>query len=243
MKVSVILPTYNEAKNIVPLVQAIEGHLSAANLEYELVVVDDNSPDGTAKVVQERAQSDAQIKLYVRTKERGLATAVKHGLLHADGEVVVVMDTDFSHDPKMLSQMVRFLEYYDIVIGSRFVMGGGMEDKLRCFFSFLYNVFVRLVLRTPVQDNLSGFFSMGRDKLMQMGLDNIFKGYGEYFVRLLFLARCRGYSMLEVPVFCVRRPYGQSKSRLVKMLVDYTRTLCDLKVNYRNLRQKAYENL
>jgi dolichol-phosphate mannosyltransferase len=229
MQVSVILPTYNESKNIVALIEALEEQFKSVNISYELVVVDDNSPDGTAKLVQERAQADADVRLFVRTEERGLGTAIKHGIRQAQGEVVAVMDTDFNHDPKMLPQMVKFLEYYDIVIGSRYVMGGGMEDLTRYYFSFLYNVFVRLVLRTQIQDNLSGFFAMRRDKLTGMDLDGIFYGYGEWFMRLLYLAWRRGYAMLEVPVYYVLRRHGQSKSRFVEMILSYTRTVLDLR--------------
>ncbi len=230
MRVSVILPTYNEANNIVPLMEAIEEYLDLAQIPHELVVVDDNSPDGTAQIVAERAKANPDIRLLVRTQERGLGTAIKHGIRHASGEVIAVMDTDFNHDPKMLPQMVKFLEYYDIIIGSRFTMGGGMEDNTRYYFSFLYNIFVRLILRTQVQDNLSGFFTMRRDKLMRMDLDYIFRGYGEWFMRLLFLAWREGYSMLEVPVFYVLRRHGQSKSRFVRMITDYTRTVISLRL-------------
>jgi dolichol-phosphate mannosyltransferase len=138
----------------------------------------------------------------------------------------VVMDTDFNHDPQMIPQMIELLKYYDLVIGSRFVMGGGMEEELRYKFSFLYNLFIRVTIRTQIQDNLSGFFAMRRDKLMALDLDRIFRGYGEYFIRLLYVAWRQHYKMLEVPVFYVLRRHGQSKSRFLNMLRDYT--LCVL---------------
>ena len=230
MKVSVILPTYNEAKNIIPLIEDIEDYLGHAEIDHELVVVDDNSPDGTAQLVRDRMEHDPNIVLLVRTQERGLATAIKHGILNSTGQVVAVMDTDFNHDPKMLPQMVMFLEYYDIIIGSRFTMGGGMENNTRYYFSFLYNIFVRIILRTQVQDNLSGFFSMRREKLLRMDLDRIFQGYGEWFIRLLFLAWREGYNMLEVPVFYILRRHGQSKSRFMRMLFDYSKTVFSLRL-------------
>ena len=230
MTVSVILPTYNESKNILPLIEAIEDYFDRDGVAYELVVVDDNSPDGTARVVEERMAQDARIKLFVRTEEKGLGTAIKHGIRNSTGEIVAVMDTDFNHDPKMLPQMTKFLEYYDLVIGSRFVMGGGMEDNQRYYYSFLYNMLVRVVLRTQVQDNLSGFFAMRRDKLERMDLDRIFEGYGEWFIRLLFLAWREGYNMLEVPVFYILRRHGQSKSRFLRMIYSYTRTVLELRL-------------
>ena len=229
MKVSVILPTYNEAKNIIPLIEDIEDYLGHAEIDHELVVVDDNSPDGTAQLVRDRMDHDPNIVLLMRTQERGLATAIKHGILNSTGQVVAVMDTDFNHDPKMLPQMVMFLEYYDIIIGSRFTMGGGMENNTRYYFSFLYNIFVRIILRTQVQDNLSGFFSMRREKLLRMDLDRIFQGYGEWFIRLLFLAWREGYNMLEVPVFYILRRHGQSKSRFLRMLFNYSKTILSLR--------------
>lgn len=229
MQVSVILPTYRERDNIVDLIDAIEANLP--DLETEVIVVDDNSPDGTADVVRERMKCPTlPIRLFVRTDERGLATAIKFGLRQATGDMVVVMDTDFNHDPKMIPQMVKFLEYYDVIIGSRFVMGGGMEDQFRYNYSFLYNLFVRLVLHTQVQDNLSGFFAMSREKLMLLDLDRIFRGYGEYFIRLLFVSWRKGFRLLEVPVFYVLRRHGTSKSQFFKMLLDYTRCVLSLRV-------------
>ena len=227
MDVSVVLPTYNERNNIIDLVDAIEAEASPLVTHLQIVVVDDNSPDGTADAVRQHAQKPGGcIDLYVRTEESGLASAIKYGLLRSQGDVVVVMDTDFNHDPKMIPQMIELLKYYDIVIGSRFVMGGGMEEELRYKFSFLYNLFIRVTIRTQVQDNLSGFFAMRRDKLMALNLDTIFRGYGEYFIRLLYLAWRQHYKMLEVPVFYVLRRHGQSKSRFLNMLRDYT--LCVL---------------
>ncbi len=223
MQVSVILPTYNEAKNIVPLIEAIAEHLGAAGISYEVIVVDDNSPDGTADQVRERFGEEGAVRLFVRTEGRGLATAIAHGIRQAQGDCVAVMDTDFNHDPAMLPQMVRFLEYYDIIIGSRFVMGGGMEQQWRYNASFLFNLFVRIVLRTQIQDNLCGFFTIRRDKLLTMDLERIFVGYGDYFMHFLYLAWRAKYTMLEVPTYYILRRHGSSKSRFMHMLVSYTR--------------------
>jgi dolichol-phosphate mannosyltransferase len=228
MNISVVLPTYCERNNIVDLIDAIEAETAPHAEHLQIVVVDDNSPDGTAEVVQQRIQKPgpARIDLHVRTEERGLASAIKYGLQRCRGDVAVVMDTDFNHDPKMIPQMIELLKYYDLVIGSRFVMGGGMDEELRYKFSFLYNLFIRVTIRTQIQDNLSGFFAMRRDKLMALDLDRIFRGYGEYFIRLLYVAWRQHYKMLEVPVFYVLRRHGQSKSRFLNMLRDYT--LCVL---------------
>ena len=242
--VSVILPTYNERNHIGPLIDAVEENLEPLGLALEIIVVDDNSPDGTAEVVRERQAHDPRLHLTVRRNERGLASAILCGLKQSTGDVVVVMDTDFNHDPAMLPQMVKFLEYYDIIVGSRFTMGGGMEDQFRYYSSFLYNFYVRLVLRTQVQDNLSGFFAMMRDKLFRLDVETIFRGYGEYFMRLLFLASAAYLTILEVPVYYRLRRHGQSKSRFGHMLVGYTLTVLALRFSGKGLpwtlRQRAY---
>lgn len=229
MKTSIILPTYNERDNILDLIHSVLGYVDSAGLDYEIVVVDDSSPDGTAMAVRECFSDNPRVRVIVRA-ERGLATAIKHGILNSSGEIIVVMDTDFNHDPKMIPQMVKFLEYYDIIIGSRFVMAGGMEDRTRYLLSFLYNLFIRLLFRTQVQDNLSGFFSIYRQKLMEMDLDHIFYGYGDYFIRLLITAWRKNLNMLEVPVFYRLRLHGHSKTQAIKVFWQYTRSVLRLRL-------------
>lgn len=225
MTVSIILPSYNERDNIGELIDCIDAALAAEPFDYECLVVDDNSPDGTAEFVRERFAGRDNIRVCMRTQERGLASAIKHGVLNASGDVLVVMDTDFNHDPQMIPQMVKFLEFYDIIIGSRFVMRGGMRDTRRYLFSYVYNLGVRILLRTQIQDNLSGFFSMKRDKLLALNIDRIFTGYGDYFISLLLFAWRKNYRLLEVPVFYQLRPHGESKTNFLRVFKDYTITV------------------
>ena len=229
MKSSIILPTYNEKDNIVELINAMYSALPPS-IDFEVVVVDDNSPDGTAEAVRQNFAGDARVKLFVRTDDRGLATAIRYGVERSAGDVLVFMDTDFNHDPAILPQMIKFLEYYDIIIGSRFVMVGGMEDRFRQFSSRIYNYAIRILFRTPVHDNLSGFFSIYRDKLMSMDLDQICYGYGDYFIRLLMVAHQRGYNMLEIPVFYRLRMHGHSKTQFLSILTQYTTALLMLRL-------------
>lgn len=228
MKSSIILPTYNERDNIVELIEAIQGVLEPGGFDYEAVVVDDNSPDGTAPYVQERFKDDRRVVLHLRKEERGLATAIRYGIERASGDIIICMDTDFNHDPAMLPQMIRFLEFYDFIIGSRFVMRGGMEDRFRQYASALYNFGIRLLFATPVHENLSGFFAMEREKLLSLNLDEIFYGYGDYFVRLIMVAWQRNYAMLEVPVFYRLRMHGHSKTQFVSTFIRYTKSLLAL---------------
>jgi dolichol-phosphate mannosyltransferase len=230
MKTSIILPTYKEKDNIVELIETILATLQPLNLDFDVVVVDDSSPDGTAETVRHNFNHNGQIKLFVRAEERGLATAIRYGIKQSTSDILVFMDTDFNHDPAIIPQMIKFLEYYDIIIGSRFVMAGGMEDRFRQFASLIYNYGIRLLFGTPVHDNLSGFFSIYRHKLETMDMDQIYYGYGDYFIRLLMVAHKRGYRMLEIPVFYRLRMHGHSKTQFLSTFMQYTRALLTLRL-------------
>lgn len=229
MDLSVILPTYCEVGNIAHLISAIESNLTPLQQQVEILVVDDNSPDGTAAAVQGLAPLPGfTLRCLVRTHERGLASAIQHGILNANGERLIVMDTDFNHSPDNLAAMVNELQCSDLVIGSRFVKGGGMEDRVRYLGSLAFNWFIRLVLRNPVHDNLCGFFAMRRSDLLTLDLEHIFTGYGEYFIRLVYFARQKGWKIREIPVFYTLRTSGESKSNFFSMIVNYSRTTLDL---------------
>ena len=244
--VTVVLPTFNERDNILDLVEAIEAELEPAQMRYEVLVVDDSSPDGTAQVVRERyGLADAggnewqgalsewgTLRVVLRTQDKGLAKSIRHGLEVARGSTLVVMDTDFNHDPAMIPQMVDLLRYYDLVIGSRFVMRGGMEDSLRYLMSFAYNILIRALFRTQIQDNLSGFFAVRQERFFQLAnlFDKIFYGYGDYFIRLLLVAWRRDWKILEVPVFYILRRHGDSKTNFWRIFRDYTSAVLRLRI-------------
>lgn len=244
--VSVILPTYNERDNICDLIDAIDRELGPLGWAFEVLVMDDKSPDGTAQVVADQyaldltavevagttGHSNGSVRLHVRTKDKGLANAIRDGLERAHGRTLVVMDTDFNHDPAMIPQMVELLTYYDLVIGSRFVMRGGMEDKWRYRASLLYNFFLRLLFMTQIQDNLSGFFAVRRGRFFQLAplFDRIFYGYGDYFIRLLYVAWHKNWKILEVPVFYILRRHGDSKTGFWAILRDYTGAVLRLRI-------------
>lgn len=230
MKISIILPTFCEKENIVHLIDSLEHSNANQVWDTEIIVVDDNSPDGTAEAARSRCQTcQVTVRCFVRTAQRGLATAILYGIQQSEGDLIVVMDTDFNHDPGMIPQMVKFLEYYDLIIGSRFVMGGGMEDRRRYFFSLSFNLFIRSILRLQIQDNLSGFFAIRREKLTSLDLQPIFQGYGEYFIRLTYACKQHGYRILEIPAFYNLRQHGVSKSRFAAMILNYTRTVFSLR--------------
>ncbi len=246
--VSVVLPTFNERDNICDLIDAICRELQPAGYRFEVLVVDDSSPDGTAEVVRGRYNlvdgsvvggggripkyAGGTLRLFVRTQDKGLAASIRDGLLLAQGQTLVVMDTDFNHDPAMIPQMVDMLRHYDLVIGSRFVMRGGMEDRQRYHFSQLYNVFIRALFHTQIQDNLSGFFAVRRDRLYSLAplFPRIFYGYGDYFIRLLLVAWRSDWKILEVPVFYILRRHGASKTGFWSVFKKYTAAVLQLRV-------------
>lgn len=231
MKVSVILPTYNERGNIINLIRDIRGYIQPLAVEEEIVVVDDNSPDGTGNAVQEEFHDDERVRVFIRKEERGLATAIRYGIERSTGDLIVVMDTDYNHHPSVIPQMIDFSKYYDFIVGSRYMIGGGMENRSRHWGSFWYNFFVRLVLNTRVQDNLSGYLCVQRHVVQSMDLSSVFYGYGDYFFRMIYWAAHRNLRILEIPVFYKNRMEGASKTNLVRLLGSYTLAVIRLRLS------------
>jgi len=221
MKVSVVLPTYNEAGNILELVKEIIDNIPSC-WDYEIIIVDDNSPDQTFDIVRLAYQDNPAVIPILRTKDRGFAKSIRAGIEIAQGEQIIVMDTDFTHDPIEIPRLLHVSKLYDIVSGSRFSPGGNMQDTKHYIASLIYNWFLRIILRTQVQDNLGGYFIMSREKILVLPLDKIFYGYGEYFFRLIFFAEQCKYSIVEIPAQYMIRKSGVSKSSFFKMLFTYS---------------------
>ena len=229
MKVSVVLPTYNEAGNIVRLVRAILDALPQG-VTPEVIVVDDNSPDGTHALVAKEFAGDARVVAVLRTSDRGFAKSIRAGIERASGDKVVVMDTDFTHDPAELPRLLHVGRIYDLVSASRFCSGGRMQDVPHYLASFLFNLFLRVLLRTQVQDNLGGYFLLDRALLAKVPFDRIFYGYGEYFFRLLHFAQRARAKIVEIPAVYNVRTAGESKSTFVKMLFTYSAAALKLRL-------------
>lgn len=229
---SVILPTFNEAENIVPLISEITGKLKT--VKHEIIVIDDNSPDGTTGKVLKKYSQKTNIKTYIRTENPGLANSILFGINKAVGKYICVMDTDFNHNPKDISSMLIKIPENDVVVGSRYIKGGGMENRFRYYLSFIYNLFIKTLLNLSTHDNLSGFFVADRKKLLSLDTSRIFSGYGDYFIVLLYLSKKSGYKIAEIPVFYKNRIYGFSKSKFIPMLIDYSKTVLKLLLSNEN---------
>jgi len=204
--VSIILATYNERENIVDTITDIFQHVRAP---VEIIVVDDNSPDETWKLVEDL--DDDRVTLIRRVDTKGLASAFNRGIIESRGEIVGWMDADMCMPPAMLPYMIDRLEEYDIVVGSRYA-AGGIDDRepVRVFSSRLINGLATLVLGYGIQDYDSGFVMLHRHVFDKVTL--IPTGYGAYFMEFLYVARRKGLTLYEMPYRFTDRAKGVSKS-------------------------------
>ncbi|AEI96318.1 glycosyltransferase [Roseobacter litoralis] len=227
-QISIVLPTFNERENIVLLVEDLLHRFGEINATCEILVIDDRSPDGTAQAVEQAFAREASVKVISRQAEPGLAMSIRDGIEQATGDVILVMDTDFNHEPKDAVLLFQVTRYVDLCVGSRFIFGGGMSSLPRYYLSYVYNIFMRLMLGTRMDDNLSGFFAIRREKLTDLDFDKIFWGYGDYFFRLLLLSQRAKMRHIQVPVYYGERKGGESKTRFTRIFVKYTREVISL---------------
>jgi len=222
--VSVIIPTYNEKDNIAPLLARIDKALSG--YDYEVLIVDDNSSDGTIEIASELA-SRYPVKVIVRQNERGLATAVVHGLRAASGRIIGVMDADLQHPPEVIPELIKALQGgADMVVASRYIEGGGCPNwgLSRKIISRVALVISHLLLPStrPVKDPLSGFFMFRRQNVDPEKLKPI-----GYKISLEVMLTGRFQRVVEVPYIFEDRSAGKSKLNPGQQL-DYLRHLFSL---------------
>jgi dolichol-phosphate mannosyltransferase len=234
INVSVVLATYNEHDNIIPLIAAVMKNLEkSGKCGLEIVVVDDSSPDGTYDAVVGKYGKDKRMKA-VKRRERGLATALRRGIEESSGDVIVMMDTDFSHDPSQLPELVGLALKYGVGNGSRFTSGGRFVGKrYRSVVTRLLQLFARVVLGVPATDFTNGFVAIRRDALQGLNLDRIFFGYGDYCFRLFYYIH-RGHKgrfrIAELPSYYKPRVHGQSKTREFRTGLQYVVNILRLRL-------------
>lgn len=229
MSISIILPTYNEKGNIIQLIGHITRSVKKITNNFRIYVVDDNSPDKTGEICKSHFAKSNNVTVYIR-KKRGFASAILYGIMKSKEEVIVVMDTDFSHNPKLIPMMVSKLKKFDMVIASRYAKKGGAENKIRYLLSKIYNIYLRYILRINITDFLFGYFCVKRKYLLNNKLlkQSIFTGFGDYFMRLIYYINKSGGMLVEVPAFYRARIYGTSKSDPKKVIITYTLTSLQL---------------
>ena len=207
--VSIVVPTYNERENVAALYEGVCRALEPA-WAFEIIFVDDASPDGTAEVVEELQQRDPRVRLLRRSGKLGLGSAVRDGFNSAATDRWVMMDADLSHDPQALPALIGALDEADIAVGSRYVPGGGVEKwpRWRRLASRVANGAGRMLVGLPTRDVTSGFAAFRREAL-ELVLPRLRpKGFK---LLLEVLAHSRGARVVEVPIRFADRRYGHSK--------------------------------
>ncbi len=211
MRTVVICPTYNEIKNIAKLIRKIldDNH-------YDLLVIDDNSPDGTSEKVKEYQKIYKNLFLEIREGKQGLGTAYIHGFnwaIQKGYDSVVQMDADLSHDPKDLNRLIKNLENNDLVIGSRYVQGVSVVNWpiRRLILSYGANIYTKFITGMPINDGTGGFKAWKVSLLKKIKLD-IIKSQGYSFqIEMNFWAWVLNAKIIEIPIIFVDRTIGESK--------------------------------
>ena len=242
MKITVVLPTYNEAENLPRLVSA----LFMLPVDLGVLVVDDNSPDGTGQIADELMKSHPErIHVLHRTGKLGLRSAYMEGFQKAfelGAEAVVQMDADFSHNPSVITEMARRIADYDVVIGSRYVKGGSLDKNWplwRKFLSAFGNTYARTILQFPLHDVTTGFRMWRREALEKMPLDRIRSNGYIFLVEMAYVAFLMEYDIVEVPIHFEDRRFGKSKMSL-KIQLEAASRIWDVKWHYRDVRRKSH---
>jgi len=226
MDTFVIVPTYNEADNLDELLR----QLLALPTPIGAIVVDDNSPDGTGDMAEQwAAENPGRVHVIHRPAKLGLGTAYIAGFKKAiddlDAERILTMDADFSHNPRYIPDMIALSRTKHVVIGSRYVPGGGTRNcsRKRIFLSRGANFMARTLLGLKARDATAGFRLYRREVLQSIPLDEIFSSGYSFLVEMLFLCQRRGWQIGEIPIIFEDRRKGQTKiSRQEILKAQYT---------------------
>ena len=242
MKLTVIVPTYNEAENLPKLVSAL---FALPLPDLKIVIVDDNSPDNTGKIADGLAASQPErVSVIHRAGKLGLRTAYLEGFKDAianGADAVCQMDADFSHDPNKLVEMAAALETADVVLGSRYVPGGSVDKEWpiwRKWLSAFGNTYARVLLGFPLRDVTTGYRLWRREALQGMPLERIHANGYVFLVEMAYMAFCLRYRFAQVPIYFADRKLGKSKMSF-KIQMEAAMRLWQVKWNYRDLRRKG----
>ncbi len=242
MRITVVLPTYNEAENLARLVSV----LFSLPLDLTVLIVDDNSPDGTGTIAEELSKEyQSRLAVLHRAGKLGLRSAYIEGFGRAfdlGAEAVVQMDADFSHDPAVLTEMARRIVSFDVVIGSRYVRGGSLDERWplwRKALSAFGNNYARAILRFPLRDVTTGYRMWRREALQKMPLDRIRSNGYIFLVEMAYVAFLLEYDFTEVPIHFADRRWGKSKMSL-KIQLEAAFRIWDVWWHYRDMRSKSH---
>jgi len=240
MKTSIVIPTYNEKENL-PLIIKSLFDLNIPDLN--ILVVDDNSPDGTGDIADKlKQQYPDRISVLHREGKKGLGTAYLEGFKHClerGADQIVQMDADFSHNPEKVINLLEGLKEKDMVLGSRYVSGGSLDDRWAAWrkgLSSFGNFYARVILRMPIQDVTGGFRAWRRDTLLGIPIDRV-KSQGYAFqVEMAYITHLSGFSISEIPIYFADRTRGDSKMSL-SIQIEAARRVWSILYEYKDLRK------
>ena len=210
-KILIFSATYNESENIRELLYSID----KLNLELDVLIIDDNSPDHTSQIIKEYEAKKDNIKLIVRNKKEGLDTAHKFAFRYSiknNYEYLITLDADLSHDPNEIPKFIHQLKNNDFVIGSRYIKGGGCGMRgLRLFLSYFGNKFIKFILNINCNEFTSGYRGFNLKKFKNFDLQNVSsKGYS-FFMETMYLIHKKGIFIKQIPIYFKDRKKGKSK--------------------------------
>jgi dolichol-phosphate mannosyltransferase len=215
VQLTVVIPTYNEAENLPRLVSAL---FALPLQDLKILVVDDNSPDGTGRIAEElSAQYPGRIAVLHRPGKLGLGSAYVNGFrqaLEGGAEAVAQMDADFSHPPEKLVELLKVMDSCDVAMGSRYVPGGGVDERWpswRKALSAFGNFYARVILSLPMHDVTGGFRVWHRGVLLKMPLERVRSNGYAFQVEVAYIAHRLGYCAREIPIYFADRRWGTSK--------------------------------
>lgn len=238
MKITVVTPTYNEAENLPNLVSA----LFSLPLDLRILVVDDNSPDGTGQIADSLACENKRLRVLHRPGKLGLRAAYLNAFQHVfqgDADAVAQMDADFSHEPAALVEMAKRLETCEVVIGSRYVDGGAVDERWprwRKDLSAFGNFYARSILGMPLRDVTTGYRLWRREALLGMPLERIQSNGYVFLVEMAYLAYCLEYHICETPIYFADRRWGKSKMSF-RIQVEAAMRIWQVWWHYRDVRR------
>ncbi|MBL1212946.1 MAG: polyprenol monophosphomannose synthase [Ignavibacteriae bacterium] len=212
MKSIIIIPTYDELNNIQKMIPI----LLSTYEETDILVVDDNSPDGTGNYVKKLSEENNRVHVIQRAAKSGLGTAYVAGFKHMlkNGyDIAFQMDADFSHDPKEIGNFIKQLDDYDLIIGSRYIQGVNVVNwpMRRLLLSYFANKYTKIVTGLPMHDSTGGFKCFKREVLESINLDNIHSNGYAFQIEMNFKAWKKGFRLKEIPIIFIDRIEGTSK--------------------------------
>lgn len=233
MKYSVVVPAHNEGKNLKKLIKSIHKELLRDTNNFEIIIVNDNSRDNSAKVLQELKKEIKQLKPINRQGKKGVGYTIRSGFSKAKGEYIITMDGDLSHDPRELPRFLKAIKKTDFVCGSRYIEQGRADMSLsRKIISGIFNFVFRGLIGLPVKDFTSGYRIFKKEIIDNIKLNST--GFGVY-IEIPIKASLLGYEFSEVPISYHRRSTGKSNLSYVKQGPEY------LKVAVKGLTQKCHK--